>query len=179
MNYWIGQAFGILATIVGMLIPLFQKKWQMLAANLTNNLLLALNLVFLDRLGSGIFLFLVAMIQAAVNLIHCFRNTKVTKRENIIFLELYLGLGFYGLVSAPGFVPGINTRNLLELLPIAGAVTSMCFIAARNERQARWYYLSCSILWVIYYILIGSTSGLGSLFSIITGTIAIIKNRKK
>ena len=37
MNYWIGQGFGILATISDISIPQFKKKWQMLIANIAVN----------------------------------------------------------------------------------------------------------------------------------------------
>ena len=37
MNYWIGQGFGILATITDISIPQFKKKWQMLVANIAVN----------------------------------------------------------------------------------------------------------------------------------------------
>lgn len=179
MNYWIGQTFGIIATVVGLLIPLFQKKWQMLIANFLNNLLLALNLVFLDEVGSGIFLFAVAMIQAVVNFIHCIRKTTGRPLENFLFLCLYLGLGFYGLFTAPGFVPAVNGKNLLELLPILGAVCSMLFISEKDENLSRWYYMACSFVWFVYYIIIGSSSLLGSLLSLITGTAAIVRSRKE
>lgn len=179
MNYWIGQGFGIIATVVGLLIPLFRKKWQMLIANFSNNLLLALNLVFLDEVGSGIFLFVVAMVQAAVNFVHCLRSKAAKPCENALFLCLYLGLGFYGLFTAPGFVPAVNGKNLLELLPILGAVCSMLFISEQNANRSRWYYMACSFVWFVYYIIIGSTSLLGSLLSLITGTAAIIRSKKE
>ena len=57
MNYWIGQGFGILATLSDISIPQFKKKWQMLIANIAVNTFSALNLVFLNQIGSGIFLF--------------------------------------------------------------------------------------------------------------------------
>ena len=75
MNYWIGQGFGIMSTVTDISLPLFKKKWQMLVANFAVNTFLLLNLVFLGQIGSGIFLFLVAMVQACVNLVHTLRET--------------------------------------------------------------------------------------------------------
>lgn len=179
MNYWIGQGFGILSTITDILIPQFRKKWQMLVANIAVNLFLALNLVFLNQIGSGIFLFAVAILQAIVNLIHTLRNTQQKKAELLIFLCLYLGLGFYGLVTGPGYVPGINPRNLLELLPIIGAVLSMCFVSTREENKARFFLLGCTSVWSVYHAIIGSTSFFGSFFSAVSCLIALWRNRKK
>lgn len=178
MNYWIGQGFGILSTITDIAIPQFKKKWQMLAANICVNTFLGLNLVFLGQIGSGIFLFAVAVIQAIVNLIHTLKEQPPKKWEYALFFCLYVGLGFYGLVTAPGFVPAINGKNLLELLPIIGAVFSMLFVSTREENKARRYLLVCNCMWATYHTIIGSTSALGAYFSGISCVIAIIRDRK-
>lgn len=179
MNYWIGQGFGIFATITDISIPLFKKKWQMLVANIAVNSFLALNLIFLNKIGSGIFLFMVAIAQAIVNLIHTLRENPPKNWEKALFLCLYVGLGFYGLVTAPGFVPAINAQNLLELLPIMGAVMSMCFVCTRDENKARMFLFGCTTLWAIYHAIIGSTSFFGSFFSSISCIIGICRDWKK
>lgn len=179
MNHWIGQGFGILSTITDVSLPLFKKKWQMLVANFLVNTFLLLNLVFLGQIGSGIFLFFVAMIQAVVNLIHTLREKPPKKWEYVVFFILYVGLGFYGLFTAPGFVPAINAKNLLELLPILGAVFSMLFVSTREENKARVFLLICSALWTIYHAIIFSTSFFGSCIGVITCIIAMIRDRKK
>lgn len=179
MNYWIGQGFGVLSTITDISLPLFKKKWQMLVANFAVNTFLLLNLVFLNQIGSGIFLFMVAMVQAIVNLIHTLKEQKPQKWEIALFFLLYVGLGFYGLFTAPGFVPGINGKNLLELLPIVGAVFSMCFVCTRDEQKARVFLLICTGLWAIYHAIIGSTSFFGSFFSVVSCIIGLIRDRKK
>lgn len=179
MNYWIGQGFGVLSTITDISLPLFKKKWQMLVANIAVNTFLLLNLVFLGEIGSGIFLFLVAMVQGTVNLVHTLREKDPAKWEYALFFCLYVGLGFYGLVTAPGFVPGINPKNLLELLPILGAVFSMLFVSTRDEQKSRVFLLVCSFLWTVYHAIILSTSFFGSFIGVITCIIAMIRDRKK
>jgi len=179
MLYWIGQGFGILGTAVDVTTPLYKKKWHMLIASMMTNVFYALNLVFLDRIGSGIFMFATAFTQGALNLVHTLRNTKRTALETGIFVLLYLGLGIYGLVTAPGFIPAVNAQNLLELLPILGAMLSMCFIASRDVQRSRWFYLGCACVWGTYYVVIGSSSLLGSVISAITAAAAIIKSRKR
>ena len=176
--YWFGQTLGFISTGLGIATPAFRKKWQMLTVNILNNLILGLSLVFLDRIGSGIFLFATAAVQGTINLIHTLRDTKPHKAENGIFLILYLALGFYGLVTAPGFIPALNAQNLLELLPIIGAVLSMCFIAAREEKRARAFYMACCAVWAVYYVAILSSAFFGSFFSIVTGVIAMIRERR-
>jgi len=178
MNYWIGQGFGILSTFTDIVIPLFKKKWQMLVANIFVNTFLGLNLVFLGEIGSGIFLFAVAVIQAIVNLVHTLREQPPKKWEYALFFCLYVGLGFYGLFTAPDFVPVINGKNLLELLPIIGAVFSMLFVSTREENKARCYLLVCNCMWAAYHTIIGSTSVFGAIFSAISCVVAIIRDRK-
>ena len=179
MKYIIGQIIGILATATDISIPQFKKKWQMLAANILVNALLGLNLVFLEEIGSGIFLFAVAVVQAIVNLIHTLKEQPPKKWEYVLFFCLYVGLGFYGLVSAPGFVLAINGKNLLELLPITGAVFSMLFVSTREERIARRYLMVCNIMWATYHTIIGSTAVFGAIFSGVSCMIAIFRDHKK
>ena len=179
MNYWIGQGFGVLSAITDISLPLFKKKWQMLVANIAVNTFLLLNLVFLGQIGSGIFLFLVAMLQGSVNLVHTLREKPPKKWEYALFFCLYVGLGFYGLVTAPGFQPVINGKNLLELLPILGAVFSMLFVSTRDEQTSRIYLLICSSLWTVYHGIILSTSFFGSFFGVVTCVIAMIRDRKR
>ena len=179
MNYWIGQGFGILSTITEIILPQFRKKWQMLIANICVNSFLALNLVFLNRIGSGVFLFAVAIVQATINLIHTLRKKPPKKWEYALFFCLYVGFGFYGLVTAPGFVPGINPQNLLELLPIIGAVFSMLFVSARDERMARRFLLVCDMHWNVYLAIIGSTSLIGSLCSTGSCIVAMLRDKRE
>lgn len=179
MRYWIGQGFGLVATAAGISIPLLNKKWKMLVMSIANNVFLALNLVFLDAIGSGIFLFIVGATQGVVNLIHSLRDTQGGKIEKAIFMILYLGLGFYGLFTAPGFVPAVNRQNLIELLPIAAAMMNMFFVSARKERTARTFFVVCNSLWSIYDVIIWSSAFFGAFISVVTGVIALIKNREK
>ena len=179
MKYWIGQAIGLLATATDISIPQFKKKWQMLVANILVNTFLGLNLVFLEELGSGIYLFAVAVVQAIVNLIHTLKEQPPKKWEYALFFCLYVGLGFYGLVTSPEFVPEINAKNLLELLPIVGAVFSMLFVSTREEGKARKFLMGCNICWATYHGIIGSTAIFGAIFSSISCMIAIWREWKQ
>ena len=42
--------------------------------------------------------------------------------ETTLFFTLYVGFGFYGMITSEDFVWAINRHNLLELLPIIGAL---------------------------------------------------------
>lgn len=179
MNYWIGQALGAMVTLFGVTTPLFKKKWQMLMALNLNNICSLLSLVFLGEIGSGIFLFIVSIIHGLVNTVHSLRGSVSGKIENVVFMILYVGLGFYGLFTGPAYVPGINVRNMIELLPILGAALCMCFISAHKEKTARLFYVGSNGVWAIYYAIIGSSAGINSVVSVASGLLALYRNREK
>ena len=54
MQYIIGQLLGIVATVVIVAMPVFRKKWQMLAATLAGNLLMALNFILIGQIGKSV-----------------------------------------------------------------------------------------------------------------------------
>ena len=178
MNYWIGQAFGIFATIAGVSVPVFKKKWQMLVMSLANNIFGALNLVFLNAIGSGIFLFAVAAVQAVVNLVHALHNTTGKTLEKIIFVILYLGLGFYGMSQTEGVAWALSWHNALELLPVVGALMLMLSVFARGEQQARVFLLLNGMSWLVYTAVVGAAVFFSSVISVVSSAIALWKYRK-
>ena len=66
---------------------------------------------------------------------------------------------------------------LLELLPIAAAMMNMLFVFSRGETKARIFFVLCNGLWLVYYIIIGSSTLLGAAFSVASGLFALIKHR--
>ena len=141
MQYIIGQLIGIVATVIIVAIPVFRKKWQMLLATLAGNFLMALNFILIGQIGSAIFLYFVAILQSIVSMIHTNRGTKPRPWEQMLFCSLYVGLGIFGIVTAPGFVPEVNAANLLEVLPILGSAMLTFSIFAPNEQTTRIFLL--------------------------------------
>lgn len=179
VSYLLGQFFGLIATAACIIVPLFKKKWQMLVNTAVVNTMMALNLIFIGEIGSAVCLCTVAVVQCLVSLVHNARNTSPGRAETVVFLLLYLGFGFFGLVSAPGFIPAVNPRNLLELMPIAGSLLSMSFVFVRDEQKARWLLLATCSVWAVYTAIIGSTTFFAELFSIVTTVLALCRYRKR
>ena len=179
MTYLLGQFFGLIATAACIIVPLFKKKWQMLVNTAVVNIMMALNLIFIGEIGSAVCLCTVAVVQCFVSLIHNARNTHPGRGETILFLLLYIGFGFFGLVTAPGFVWAINGRNLLELMPIVGSLLSMAFVFIREEQRARWLLLATCSVWAVYTALIGSTTFFAQAFSILTTVAALHRYGRK
>ena len=172
--YLLAQAFGILATLCCFAMPLFKRKWQMLLVNVASNLFFILNLLLLGTNEGSLFLNSTAMIVNLVSLVqvllsyrHVQKETPVTKAENIIFLFLYVGLGFIGFQRA------------LDFLPIIASVFNMLAVFQKDEQKTRYLVLFNASIFCTYYIIIGSTSLLAELMAVITTVIALIKYRKK
>lgn len=179
MLYLIGQLFGIIATVLSITAPFFRKKWQILTNIIATNLLMALNFVFIGQIGSAIFLYLVAIVQSIVSMVHTSRQTEVSLAEKILFFVLYVGLGLFGLVTSPDFVCEVNLRNLLELLPILGAVMLMLSVFTRSEQTTRKFLLANAIIWSVYTAIVGSTTFFSEIVAVFSTSAALIKYGKE
>ena len=169
------QAFGFFATLCCFAMPLFKRKWQMLLVNVASNLFFILNLLLLGYHETGdlfanataMIVNLVSLVQVLISYWHVKRDTPVTTPENIIFLLLYVGLGFVGFNRA------------LDLLPIVASVFNMLAVFQKDEQKTRILVLCNASIFCAYYIIIGSTSLLAELMAVITTLIALIKYRRK
>ena len=179
MSYFIGQLIGIVATVIIVAMPIFQKKWQMLAATLAGNGLMALHFILIGQIGSAIFMYFVAIAQALVSMVHTWKGSPVQIWEQMLFCGLYVGLGIFGIVTAPGFVPQWNSTNLLELLPIVGSAMLTFSIFAASEQATRFFLLINTSIWSVYTGIIGSTGFFAEFITTITTLCALWKYRKK
>ena len=175
LTYIIAQVFGIFATLCCFAMPLFKRKWQMLLVNVASNLFFILNLLLLGLHETGslfanataMIVNLISLVQVLISYYHVQKQTSVTTAENIIFLLLYVGMGFIGFHRA------------LDLLPIIASVFNMLAIFQKDEQKTRYLVLFNASIFCAYYIIIGSTSLLAELMAVITTVIALIKYRKK
>ena len=179
MQYIIGQILGIGSTVCTIILPFFKKKWQILAANILVNLLISLNFILIGKIGSAAFLCMVAIVQSIVSMVHDNKGTPISLVEKILFLVLYVGFGFFGIITAPGFVWAINTANLLELMPIVGALMLMFSVFSKDEQTLRKFLLANATIWTIYTAIVGSTAFFTDLVCMVSTTSALIKYRKK
>lgn len=173
--YLIAQAFGIFAAICCFAMPLFKRKWQMLLITIGGNLFFILNLLLLGLHETGnpftnasaMIVNGVSLVQVLLSYSHVQKETPVTTAENVIFLCLYLGLGFMGF------------NRGLDLLPVAGSVFNMLAVFQKDEQKTRILVLCNASIFCVYYIILGSTSLLAELMAVITTVIALVKYRKK
>ncbi len=179
MEYIIGQTAGIIVTVGSLIGPLFKKKWMMLVNSILLNALAALNVILVSGMGSAVFLNCVGALQASLSLYHIQKIIPVTKIEKIIFMALYIGMGIFGAVTAPGFVFELSYKNLLEILPIIAAAFFCIATFIRSEQITRMYGVANYVLWLVYYIAIGSTTAFAQIAGLATTCIALYKYREK
>lgn len=179
MEYIIGQTAGIIVTIGSLIGPLFKKKWMMLVNSILLNALAALNVILVNGMGSAVLLNCVGTAQALLSLYHVQKNVPVTMIEKTIFMALYIGMGIFGAVTAPGFVLELSYKNLLEILPIIAAAFFCIATFIRSEQITRMYGLANYALWLVYYIVIGTTTAFAQIAGIVMTCIALYKYREK
>ena len=165
MNYYIGQAIGLMGTLCCLILPFMKKKWQMLALTAVVNIFCALNLILIGQMSSVLLLYAVAVAQTIVALRHLQRDTAVTRGENILFLALYVICGALDLNSA------------VDVIPIVGAVFHMLATFQRDVQKTRWLLFFNSATFMAYYFLVGSTSVFSTLVTMTSTVLAMIRHR--
>ena len=179
MSYIVGQILGLLSTVCTIILPFFKKKWQLLAANVAVNLLICLNMLLIGQIGSAAFLCLVAVVQSVVSIGHSTKGTKAGLGETVLFTVLYVGAGFFGILSSPEFVWAINAHNLIELMPIIGALLLMVSVFAPDEQTTRKWLLGNALIWTVYTAIVGSTAFFTDLVCVFTTSAALYKYRNQ
>lgn len=176
--YIFGQILGLVGTAVTIATPQFRTKCQILFCNALVNALNALSFAMLGQTGSAVYLCLIAIVQSFVSMWHERKRSAVSAWETGLFFALYVGFGIYGMVSSDGFVWAVTAHNLLQLLPIFGAVMLMLSVFAKGTQKTRVYLLLNNGAWLIYTAAIGSTVFFTGIASIVSTVIALWKYRK-
>jgi len=179
MAYYIGQFFGLMTTVCSLILPFLKKKWQFLVTNIAINTFVILNMALIGQFGSAIFLCLVAISQSTLALFRTKHDGTVGVPEAVIFTCLYVGCGLFGIVTAPGFEWVLSYRNLLELLPIMGALCQMICVFVRDEQTTRKWVLCNGLFWMTYSAAVGSSVFFNDLLTVISTATALYKYRRK
>ena len=176
--YILGQICGILGTVVTIIMPQFKRKNQMMVCNMLVNGLNGMNFLLIGQGGSAFYLCMVAIVQSAIAIVHEKRNTPVNILESILFLVLYTGFGFYGMISAEGFVWALSLANLLELLPIIGALMLMLSVFSSGEQMTRGFLFLNGCCWAVYSAVTGAAVFFTAVATMISTVIALVKFHK-
>ena len=173
--YILGQALGICSTIVTLIQPQFRRRTQILVCGILVNILTALNFLLIGHFGSAVTMSVIAVAQGLLAIRHENRGTQASRGETIVFTVLFIIAGIYGLITSEGFVWGLTKHNLVELLPIAGALVLMFAVFAHGEQRTRWLLLVNGIVWLIYSAIIGASSVLTMVFAVVSTGVALVR----
>ena len=177
--YILGQVLGLVGTAITIATPQFRTKFQILFCNASVNALNAMNFIMLGQTGSAVYLCLIAIVQSCVSMWHEKKQTVVLRWETALFFLLYAGFGFYGMVTSDGFVWAVTWKNMLQILPVIGALMLMLSVFAKGEQKTRVYLLLNGAAWLIYTAAIGSTIFFSSIASVASTIAALWKYRKQ
>ena len=167
MTYYIGQALGILAIAMTILMFQLKNKTHMLFVNIISNAAVAINVLFIkNEFNSGVIICLIAIVQIIVSHVHDKKGTAVPFIEKIIFFVLYIAGGLFGLTGPK------------EILPIIAAVFYMLAMFQKDPQKIRYILLGNMASWVIYFISPFSTSIFAQIAGIISSLIGILRYRK-
>lgn len=167
MLYIIGQALGVVSAICSLILPMLKQKSQMLLMTVATNGLVALNLIMIDQFGSAVLIHSLAVVQAFVSLRHVRRDTPVTKVEGGVFLVLYMVCGLLGY------------KSIIDVLPMVGCLFNMLATFQRDVHKTRILILINVSTFLVYYLVVGSTSALMVGSTIVTTLIAMWRERRK
>lgn len=166
-NFIIAQVFGVLTIICSVCSMQFKKRKHIFIVLLLLNLFAALNLVFLNSLGSAYITFF-AIVEMIINAL--FERNK--KPVPIFVIALYIVINIaLGLLSFNG---------PLDIIPIVCAILYCFVILAKREQNIRKLTLVNQCCWLVYDISIGAYSlSVSNILTIISIIIALVRFKDK
>lgn len=173
MWYYVGQGCGIAVTLLSIIFPLCKKKKRMLMLSAVVNALAVANLLLIGQFGAAVFLNGFAVIHLLITLWHFSADRPIVLWEKLLFMAGYIGIGACGAVAAQ------NPIWMLELLPVAAVIPFCLSVIVRDEQKTRKILLANILIWMVYYIAVGSTMVLAQTVSLISTVAALITYRKK
>ena len=162
----IGQALGILATIITFLSYQTNSKKKLLVIQTVATLCTCLSFLFLGA-GTGFALNIVCIVR---NIVFYFQNTKN---------KLFYG-SVVTLTLAMVLLGALSWQGPISLLMIVALGINTVFIAVGNPQLLRYSVLFTSTLVIIYNAYVFSIGGLASeTISIVSSALGIIRFRKQ
>ncbi len=173
--YIIGQIFGVLVIIVGIVSNQMPKRWQMLLGLGLMNLLSIINIYLV---GGGIAVCLVcavAVIQCPINAYRAKKELPTPKAEEILFCVLYLvtwGIGY--AISVKN-----GTATMLDFIPLVATIFFIGATVAKTEKQMRLCMLGNYSSYIIYQALFKNIAVIAQIMSATSVVIALCRYKKQ
>lgn len=167
----IAQIIGFLAVGLYLLSYQFKKRIHIVSVTCVSNLLYVLQYVLLGAL-SGAIMDILSTVSAFL-----------AAKKNDDFFKKYakwVATSSMIIILAAGLTITIIRGNLLELLPIGGAVFPTLGLWCDNEQTIRKFGLIGAPFWLVYnFITTAYGAAFGSVLSIVSLVLALIRYRRK
>lgn len=167
----VGQIIGILVIIGCVLNAQFPKRWQMLLCQVFLNAFAGLNIVLMDQGLTASIPCALGAVHCTVNLIRDIKKKPAPLSETIIFCSLYPVV--WGISFAISVFGG--TASPLDLLTLAATACFVAMVLVPNEQLMRVFAIGNALAYAIYHIIGGNLMLFAYVFTIISGTIALLR----
>lgn len=166
----VSQIIGFAAVALYLLSFQLKKRGQIVWATCLSNVLYVLQYVLLGAFSGAI----LDGLSALSSFFAAKKNTpKFKKHGKWIAISTLVFIVFFGVLLA------IIQRDLIELLPIAGALLQTGGLWVEDEQRIRIFGLACAPFWLAYnYISCAYGAAFGSVLTIISSVIALVRYRK-
>ena len=167
MAYIIGQIFGVIASILVVVVLQLKHRKHILWASVLVNTIGGINVLLLNGFSSGVIMNIVAISQILVSLWHEKKGTQENTVEKVIFCALYIVGGILGYTTP------------IDILAIVAAVFYMLAMSQKKEQRIRMFLIGNMVSWTIYHGYLGSTGIFAQIAGLISSFIGIYRYRQK
>ena len=167
MVYYIAQFAGILVTVGAIVSMQLKQKKHIMPLHIMMNVCGALNILLLDKFGTGVVINLVAVVQVLLSMWHDRKNTEPSKKEIAAFFVIYMACGL------------ISFHSWLDILPIIAVIFYLFAVFQKDEQRLRCFMLGNGVSWLIYHGVLGSTVVFAQIASIASALVGLYRYRKQ
>lgn len=162
MNLIIGNIFGLLSSLLMVLIGLIKSKKKIIYVQSIQILVYAISNIFLGGF-TGIIISIVNLFRNFL----CYKG-KLGIKEKLIISMISISLSLL-----------LNNFGLVGLLPLIGTTLYLWFMDINDIIKFKLLIIITMLTWLIYNLVIKSyTSSLFNLITIVTNAVSIIKIKK-
>ena len=156
------------ATVLGLCEPFGKKMRTVLIFNFLGNFLVALSYLAI-RTYNGFFICCAACIQVLINYLFEKNNKKLPASLSAFYISSFTAINM------------LSFSHWYDLFALAASIIFVMSVAQTNTKFYRLYYVSNSMLWIIYDLCAGAYGNLSThiILSLSIFTAIIVRDKKK
>ena len=164
----IADVLGYLVLFCSLVGSQFPKRWHMLIWSAVANLFAGVSVILtVGQLNSASVANFIAVVQIIINTVHCLKDEKVSLVEKVIFTIVYF------------IMCVLCYKTPWDIMTTVATMIFMISTFEKNPQKARIMGLGNTVLYIIYYIVIGNTMVLSQVLCGVSTVLAIYRYRSK